>query len=99
MVDAFAFPSYSRHAQLERDLAICLAKDVFDKLERWIFTLPWAPPDTSHAALGASRHVIDDRQDTVGSGIRRLTLYVPSQQDSNLVEPKTPVILLDSVQA
>ncbi|GFS80857.1 uncharacterized protein TNCV_126201 [Trichonephila clavipes] len=32
VVEAFAFPSYPRHARLERDLVIRLAKEVFDKL-------------------------------------------------------------------
>ncbi|GFS94092.1 band 4.1-like protein 4A [Trichonephila clavipes] len=33
MKDAVAFPSYPRHARLERDLAIWLTKGVFDKLQ------------------------------------------------------------------
>ncbi|GFV01426.1 hypothetical protein TNCV_2960201 [Trichonephila clavipes] len=32
LVDAVIFPSYSRHARLERDLTIWLAKEGFDKL-------------------------------------------------------------------
>ncbi|GFV76132.1 hypothetical protein TNCV_4672211 [Trichonephila clavipes] len=32
LLDTIAFPSYPRHAQLERDLAIWLTKEVFDKL-------------------------------------------------------------------
>ncbi|GFT72478.1 hypothetical protein TNCV_973531 [Trichonephila clavipes] len=32
LIDAVAFPSYARHALLERDLVIWLAKEVFDKL-------------------------------------------------------------------
>ncbi|GFT62155.1 hypothetical protein TNCV_2062331 [Trichonephila clavipes] len=32
--DAIAFPSYPRHARLERDPAIWLTKEVFDKLNR-----------------------------------------------------------------
>ncbi|GFW39362.1 hypothetical protein TNCV_1833451 [Trichonephila clavipes] len=31
-VDAVTFPSYPRHARLERDLEIWLAKEMFDKL-------------------------------------------------------------------
>ncbi|GFS96067.1 uncharacterized protein TNCV_3308901 [Trichonephila clavipes] len=32
LLDAVAYPSYPRQARLERDLAICLTKEVFDKL-------------------------------------------------------------------
>ncbi|GFU64900.1 hypothetical protein TNCV_785511 [Trichonephila clavipes] len=48
--------------------------------------------------MGVSRHIFDDRQDTVGSQIRRQTLYVPSPHDFNLIEPSTSVIWLGSVK-
>ncbi|GFX88784.1 hypothetical protein TNCV_1558291 [Trichonephila clavipes] len=32
LVDAVAFPLYPRHAQVDRDIAIWLAREVFDKL-------------------------------------------------------------------
>ncbi|GFT86588.1 CCHC-type domain-containing protein, partial [Trichonephila clavipes] len=44
LVDAVFFPSYIRHDQLERDLTIWLAKEVFDKLWKWDSSLNAARP-------------------------------------------------------
>ncbi|GFT32368.1 hypothetical protein TNCV_4484021 [Trichonephila clavipes] len=45
-----------------------------------------------HTALGVFSHVFDDRQDTYGNGIRRHTLYVSSQYDSDLISSSTTII-------
>ncbi|GFW98233.1 hypothetical protein TNCV_331851 [Trichonephila clavipes] len=40
LLDAVAFSSYPRHDRLERDLAIWLTKEVFDKLSQNVVDVP-----------------------------------------------------------